>query len=302
MTAEFDARDPEFPRELMCVPGPAPWESRTGWLTMSDGAVIWFADTGGDKQPLVLVHGWAGSSLSWRKNVPDLARDFRVVTVDLRGHGSSSKILHGQTLMRYARDLREVVVQLGLLRPAFAGSSMGGSVLMEYWRRFGHAAEVLALALVDSSIAPFADGDWNAFRLKDSKMEGLAAAQLAQRTDYEGFAKAFVPTMFVTKPPQAEMDALCAEMSKTPPWIAAAIYSDFVMHNYEPLLPGVTVPAAVFSGFFPNGKSLAMGRHFASRLPGGRYFPHPDAGHLLFYEKPEAFNSELADFLKEAME
>ncbi len=297
MSAEFTRAYLDFPQELVCSPGPAPWPARTAWLPMTDGALVWYSDTGGAGQPLVLVHGWMMSSRIWRKNAAELAKNFRVVTVDFRGHGSSSKVLHGHTLARYAQDLREVILHLRLARPALAGWSLGGVVVMEYWRQFGNAASVLALALIDSSLGPFADGDWNAFRMKSGKMDDMTASFRAMRADPEGFARTFNTAMFKDPPREEDLAWLCDETSKTPPWIASAIHSDFGMHNYEPLLPGVTVSGAVFSGVFFSEKNLAMGEHFASRMPKGRYFKYADAGHLLFFEQPERFNRELTEFV-----
>ena len=58
---------------------------------MRDGARIYYEDHG-QGQPILLVHGWTCSSRFWQKNVDELAKKFRVVTLDLRGHGNSSKI------------------------------------------------------------------------------------------------------------------------------------------------------------------------------------------------------------------
>lgn len=298
MSNTVEHRYSDFPQELLCTPGPALWEAKTAWLPMSDGALIWYSDTGGNGPPLVLAHGWTASSAVWRKNAPELAKRFRVITLDWRGHGSSSKVLHGHTLSRYALDLAELVTYLGLDRPALVGWSLAGAVLMEFWRQCGHLAPVRALALVDSSIGPFADGEWNAFRMKKGKMDDMNAVFRTMRADYEGFIRNFIPGMFANPPSDADVTFLSTEMAKTPPWIAAAIHSDFAVHNYEPLLPGVTTPTAVFSGLFISEKNLEMGKYFAERLPQGRYYPHPKASHILFYEEPELFNARLMDFLE----
>ena len=77
-------------------------------LETKDGAKIYYEDCG-TGQPIVLVHGWLCSSKFWQKNAPELAKEFRVVTLDLRGHGNSSKTLSGHTIVQYGRDVRAVV-------------------------------------------------------------------------------------------------------------------------------------------------------------------------------------------------
>lgn len=78
-----------------------------------DGALIYYEDQGQGK-PLVMIHGWSCSSKVFKNNVPELAKDFRVITIDLRGHGKSSKILHGHTIPQYAQDVRAVIEHLKL--------------------------------------------------------------------------------------------------------------------------------------------------------------------------------------------
>lgn len=69
--------------------------STANYLEAKDGAKIYYEDHG-DGRPILLVHGWLCSSKFWQKNMPELANEFRVVTLDLRGHGSSAKTLAGQ--------------------------------------------------------------------------------------------------------------------------------------------------------------------------------------------------------------
>jgi pimeloyl-ACP methyl ester carboxylesterase len=99
------------------------------YLEMKDGAKIYYEDHG-QGQPVVLVHGWTCSSKFWQRNAPELAKEFRVVTIDLRGHGNSSKILSGHTIAQYARDVREVMQKLDLKKATLVGWSLGGPVIL----------------------------------------------------------------------------------------------------------------------------------------------------------------------------
>ena len=97
----------------------------------------------------------------------------------------------------------------------------------------------------------------------------------------------------------AAFGGVVTELTKTPPWIAIAIYSDFVMSDYAKTLPTVKIPLLVFaadSGVFPKG--IAMGKVLAGMAPRGTFVPFEDGGHLLFYEQPQKFNSTLAGFVK----
>lgn len=79
----------------------------------------------GDGPPILLVHGWMGSSYHWRKVMPLLAARHRVVAIDARGYGESDKPNAGYDGSTIAEDLRQVSEALGLVRPVVVGHDMG---------------------------------------------------------------------------------------------------------------------------------------------------------------------------------
>ncbi len=267
------------------------------YFETSDGAKIYYEDQG-EGQPILLVHGWLCSSRFWQKNVPDLANEFRVVTVDLRGHGNSSKTLTGHTIRQYARDVRELIEHLGLKETVLVGWSLGGPVVLSYYQQYSSDASVKALGLVDTAPFPFGSADWNKHVLRNYNYDAMNATLAACTADLRKFAIAFTNRMFKQKPSDADTDWVVAEMMKTPPWIAEAVYSDFLMSDYAKMLPAIKVPVIVFaadSGVFCHG--IAMGKAIADQVPQGTFIPFKEAGHILFYEKPQKFNAALATFV-----
>ncbi len=268
------------------------------YFETSDGAKIYYEDHG-EGQPIVLVHGWLCSSRFWRKNVPELAKAFRVVTLDLRGHGNSSKVLTGHTVAQYARDLRKLVEHLGLQETILVGWSLGGPVVLSYYEQYRRDPRLKGLGLVDTCPFPFSPAPWNSHVLKDCNFDAMNAAFVDHAADPGRFAVGFTNRMFRRKPSDADMDWVVREMMKTPPWIAQAIYSDFLMSDYARTLPTIQVPVIVFaadSGVFHDG--IAMGKAIAEQLPQGMFIPFEDAGHILFYEQPRRFNDALTGFVK----
>ncbi|WP_298123812.1 alpha/beta hydrolase [Brevundimonas sp.] len=90
----------------------------------ANGVTLHFV-AAGEGVPLLLVHGWMGSSHHWRKVIPLLAARHRVVAVDMRGYGDSDKPYGGYDGRTLAEDLRQVCVALGLDRPIVVGHDMG---------------------------------------------------------------------------------------------------------------------------------------------------------------------------------
>jgi pimeloyl-ACP methyl ester carboxylesterase len=268
------------------------------YLEMKDGAKIYYEDHG-QGQPVVLVHGWTCSSKFWQRNAPELAKEFRVVTIDLRGHGNSSKILSGHTIAQYARDVREVMQKLDLKKATLVGWSLGGPVILSYYQQFG-SDRVKALGLVDSNVFPFSSAEWSGHALRNYNYDLMHATFAADAADPKKFATAFTYRMFKDgKASDKDVEWIVAELLKTPIWISIAIYSDFTMSDYVKVLPTVKIPAIVFAGdsaVFKN--SLAQGKAVAAQIPNSTFVPIEDGGHLLFYEQPEKFNRALASFMK----
>lgn len=264
----------------------------------SDHAKLFYTDQGSG-EPLLLIHGWCCSSDFWRANAPVLAEQYRVITLDLRGHGNSSKILTGHSIHQYARDIRDLMEHLDLRQVCLAGWSLSGPVLLSFWQQFGREGRLKAIGLIDFTAAPFSPEPWNSHGMKGSNLEAMHGTFAAYTANPSAFAAAFTHKMFgKEQAPEMDLRWIVAELTKTPPWIAVAIYSDYLISDFTPVLATIDIPVIVFagnSGIFKRG--IEQGRHLASLAPLSHFVPFEDAGHLLFYEQPDKFNAELAGFL-----
>jgi pimeloyl-ACP methyl ester carboxylesterase len=101
--------------------------------------------TAGDGPVVVLVHGMAGSSDTWRHVMPALARRFTVVAPDLLGHGDSAKPAGEYTVGAHANVLRDLLAALGHERATFVGQSLGGGIVMQLAYQFPARCERLVL-------------------------------------------------------------------------------------------------------------------------------------------------------------
>ena len=86
----------------------------------------------GSGEALLLLHGMAGSSETWRAVIPQLARKYRVVAPDLIGHGQSAKPRGDYSLGAFAVWLRDLLDELGVTRATIVGHSLGGGVAMQF--------------------------------------------------------------------------------------------------------------------------------------------------------------------------
>ncbi len=94
---------------------------------------------------LLLVHGMAGSSVTWRYVMPELAERFTVLAPDLLGQGESDKPPGDYSLGSHANMLRDLLEALGYTRATFVGQSLGGGVVMQLAYQFPERCERLVL-------------------------------------------------------------------------------------------------------------------------------------------------------------
>jgi pimeloyl-ACP methyl ester carboxylesterase len=268
-------------------------------LKTKDGAIIYYEDHGSG-QPILLVHGWNCSTKFWQRNVPELSKQFRVVTLDLRGHGNSSKILTGHTISQYASDVRALIEHLGLDDVTLAGWSLGGPVVLSYYEQFRDDSRLKALGLVDANPFPFNPADWNDHTLKNYNYEGMNATFREYMDDPRKFEAGRAAKMFKDgKVTDSDLEWVSAELNKTPVWIGVAAYSDYLMTDYAHVLPTLRIPVIVFASSSEGHKTgIEVGKSIAAQIPNSTFVRFEGAGHILFYEQPEKFNQALIDFIR----
>ena len=89
------------------------------------GDRVAYQDVGSGPEALLLIHGMAGSSETWRAVIPQLSRNYRVVAPDLLGHGQSAKPRGDYSLGAFAVWLRDLLDELGISRATIVGQSLG---------------------------------------------------------------------------------------------------------------------------------------------------------------------------------
>ncbi len=102
----------------------------------------------GDGEALLLIHGMAGSSQTWRAILPQLSKKYRVIAPDLLGHGRSSKPRTDYSLGAFAVGLRDLLDELGVESATVVGQSLGGGIAMQFL--YQHPEYCRRLVLISS--------------------------------------------------------------------------------------------------------------------------------------------------------
>ena len=275
-------------------------KSKDNFLQVSDGAWIYFEDYGKDqKDPIVILHGYLCSSKFFYKNIEGLSRHHRLVLVDWRGHGSSSKSLQNLTMERCARDIHELIEHLGLEDVPLLGWSMGSSVVMEYYEQFGDE-HLKKIGVIDSALYPFSPEPWNSHSLAGFNMDAMTATLENAFSHHDDYVRAFTRLCFHTPPCQEDEDWVSTEMKKLPVYIAFALYNDFLFKDYTVTLPKIDIPLLLCCADSPAiPRGIEMGRYYRDLVNGNCYFHEfLNLGHVMFLEDPEQFNETILDFVE----
>jgi pimeloyl-ACP methyl ester carboxylesterase len=152
------------------------------YVTTTDGVAIFFKDWGPkDAQPIVFHHGWPLSSDDWDAQMLFfLAKGFRVVAHDRRGHGRSAQVDFGHDMDHYAADASAVAEHLDLRNAVHIGHSTGGGEVARYVAQFGQPQGRVAKAVLVSAVPPLmlkteANPDGLPIAVFDGIRAGLAA-------------------------------------------------------------------------------------------------------------------------------
>ena len=251
-----------------------------------------------DAPPIVLVHGWAQSSTVFTAQLDSpLAERFRLIAVDLRGHGESEAPADGyDDPAQWAADLQAVLAYAG--RPAvLLGWSYGGLVITDYLRVFGSAG-VAGLVYV-GAITELGRGRRGG-RVGPAMREALPDVLSDDREVAEKAMRGFVTGMSASKlasRPNALGTALLNEALRVPVAVRGALFRRDVRSS--DVLGAVDVPTLVVHGDADAVVDIDAGRFTAETVPGARLRVFEGVGHLPFLERQAQFDAVLGEFAAE---
>lgn len=253
---------------------------------------IYYEDVGSGR-PIVFVHGLWVTSRFFVRQKDAFSGSYRFVAPDLRGHGRSEQVLHGNKVPMQARDWHELIEHLELENVVLAGWSFGTLCIWEYLRQYG-VERVAGIVVVDESPSPFM---WPGWDLGYFDLPGLVHWFEAVQTNHEGLVRnRFMGRIFGTSPDPDDFEWMVQEITMIPPTIAAAIGFDNITRDYRSFLPELQVPALVCFGDHSTVPP-ENGPYLANALPDARLATF-DCGHAPFWEKAEEFNAVVRAFVE----
>jgi pimeloyl-ACP methyl ester carboxylesterase len=243
---------------------------------------------------ILFIHGFSQASLSWQRQVEsDLAKEFRMVTYDLRGHGNSDKPLEPEKYKEskaWADDVQAIINAANFKRPVLVGWSYGGHVIADYLR-IHSAAGLAGLNYVDAVTKsdPSFYGD------------GLKVQPLMSSEDLAiniAATRIFLRNCFEKQPSQNDFETMLAFNMMVPPKVRANMGGRTL--SMDETLKALDLPVLVTHGATDKLALVAAARHTAAIIPAAKLSVYDRVGHAPFWEDTSRFNAELSAFVRSA--
>jgi pimeloyl-ACP methyl ester carboxylesterase len=258
----------------------------TGAYADLPGVRIWYTDSGGGGQAIVLLHPATGNTEIWQHNVPGLAAaGYRVITYDRRGWGRSiADPATGPQPGTGAEDLDALADHLGLDRFHLLGIAAGGSVAYDYALYRPERLRSLTVAVSGGG------------GLQDPTLAEMRAR--AGLPDFEHWPVEFKELglgYIAHNPEEVEhwLDVVSRARQPDSPNQPSLMSPTFAK------LETLAVPTMIMAGDADLTNPPWVVRLQAEHIPGSRFVMITEVGHAINWERPDAFNKALLDFIVE---
>ena len=256
-----------------------------------DGNPVHYIDTGGGPEAVVFIHGSACNLGFWRHQIPALAARYRVIAIDLPGHGQSGAPQVEYSMEYFAEGVAAVLTKAGVARAVLVGHSMGLPVARTFIRL--HPDKAAGLVSIDGVVELVPDDPVEREKWEKASREFAA---MFHQDDYEAVVTRYINSTHHAKTPQGVRDEVLAEMLKTPRHVTLSAMDELIKPGNWTADP-IDLPALAI---YERSEALPGGFQDLLRLlfPRLEYHEIAEAGHFLMLEKTEPINNRLLEFLK----
>jgi microsomal epoxide hydrolase len=255
-------------------------QNQDRFFTTTDGVKLHYIEAGAVSQPtIVFVPGWAMPATIWQPQIDAFSKSYHVIAFDPRGQGESDIPQTGYDYERRARDVGELIDTVSTKPAAVVAWSLGVLDTLAYVKSQGDA-KISTLVLVDNSIG------------EDPAPVPVTGAKPGEA---RGCTRAFVSGLFHNPQSDAYIDQLAAVCARLPVPQATALLSYPVPRTFW--------REAVYSTAKPilyvvRPRWQEQAKNLVAKDKNAEFVLFPDAGHALFVDEPDKFNSVVRDFLQ----
>ncbi len=261
------------------------FENSTSYrVTAEDGAIIPVTVTGMIGPHLILVHGWSCSAAFWREQVAALSDRYRVVTLDLPGHGAAApqRPSGRWSMADFGADILTVADAIGARDVVLVGHSMGGAVAIEAALRLGDRCRLLV------GVDTFTEAAFYAARPADE----IRARKAVFAADFAETMQGMIGAITGPAADPAVVAWIGRVMAETDPEAALGVLDALLSWDIAPRWAELAVPAVALNS------ALLARRNELIEVDGLDIRLMDDVGHFPMIEDPIVFNALLADIVE----
>ncbi len=269
-----------------------PLDAARRTVALPDGITLAYVQLGDPRGvPVVLIHGYTDSDLDWAPLVPYLSKDFRLIIVDLRGHGASSKPECCYTRLDFAYDVKLLLDALGIARADIVGHSLGSMVAQtfaEYWPQ-----RTRRVVLISSTGGP----PPGSHPRKPEFDYGAAIRRLHEPIDPDSaFMKEWWASPQPVDPQFLRRQRRNAAAIPLQVWLAV-LDQGLANADLRQTLPRLRAPVLLIWGSADPIMEPPVRRTLRQALPHAKVVIFPGLGHNPFWEDPRACAAVINEFL-----
>ncbi|WP_396954096.1 alpha/beta fold hydrolase [Neobacillus niacini] len=257
-------------------------------IQLKNGAMTYIDE--GQGTPIVLLHGFCGSSGYWERVIPSLAEIYRVIAPDLPGHGNTSVFNENDSIERIADVMKEFADGLKIEKVTMFGHSLGGYITLAFAEKYSERLN--GFSLVHSTAFPDSD---------EAKKGREANVTKVEESGISALIDGLVPKLF--SPENVENNSDYVEITRQIGYSTSpqgAINTLIAMKNRADrnhILEKTTLPVLLIAG--EKDQIIPKEKTFSVTKPNIVQRVIKDSGHMSMYENPNELHSEIAKFLKE---
>ncbi len=245
----------------------------------------------GQGHPIVFLHAFPLNRTMWAPQVQGFKDQYRVITIDLRGHGESDAPMWRYTLGQFAEDIKGLLDHLAISKATFVGLSMGGYILFALYRNFPSLFHALVLADTRAT----AD-------TPEAKATRFSMAQIAYKRGTSTIADLMLPKLLSPSSLENRQDIVEQLRQMISANHVSGIVGDLMAmeerRDSTSLLQNLEIPTLIVVGEEDMASPPDEVQSMAQHIPGAQFTIIPRAGHVSNLEQPETFNQTLKQFFE----
>ena len=254
-----------------------------GKVKSPDGVEIAYSVYGKGEPALIFVHGWGWDQSLWKEQVAKFSSKYKVVTLDLAGHGESGKKRKSFTIKAFGNDVVSVINKLQLKKVILVGHSMGGIINLEVYRQ-----------LKDKIVGIIGADTYQLFQ-KGENPKSAEDYLSTFKENYLGSVREYVRTLFLESADTAFVEKMVKKMQKLPSEIGTDIFRNVYQYNSLQAVTDLQPRIIAVNGQkfkVKEAENIKILPNFSARIIRG-------TGHFPMIEKPQEFDEKLQEAIDE---